>query len=122
MRGRHGSGAGSTDDAQPLSIDQPRPVPDFFRLAVDIAWALDDWHRRVGPHTALSPHTIRVDRSGAVQLMPATGPADPDFAAPEQTGRLERGADERSDLYSLGALYYRLLTGQPPFQAGTPTC
>ncbi len=37
------------------------------------------------------------------------------FMSPEQTGRLNRGIDYRTDFYSLGATAYTLLTGQPPF-------
>jgi histidine kinase len=44
----------------------------------------------------------------------------PLYVAPEQTGWINRGCDARSDLYSLGAVLYQLLTGRPPFE-GTPT-
>ncbi len=39
------------------------------------------------------------------------------YLAPEQTGRMSRHVDERSDLYALGAVLYRLLTGRAPFEA-----
>ncbi len=42
------------------------------------------------------------------------------YMAPEQTGRLERGVDFRSDLYALGATFYELLSGRPPFDARDP--
>ncbi|MBF0277697.1 MAG: AAA family ATPase [SAR324 cluster bacterium] len=39
------------------------------------------------------------------------------YISPEQTGRVNRAVDFRSDLYSLGTVFYELLTGQLPFQA-----
>ena len=39
------------------------------------------------------------------------------YSAPEQTGRMGRGIDYRSDLYALGATLYLALTGRPPFDA-----
>ncbi|MBA3532335.1 MAG: AAA family ATPase, partial [Ardenticatenales bacterium] len=42
------------------------------------------------------------------------------YLAPEQTGRMNRVVDYRSDFYSLGATLYELLTGQPPFQSADP--
>jgi serine/threonine protein kinase len=39
------------------------------------------------------------------------------YISPEQTGRLDRFVDERSDLYSLGVVLYELMTGQLPFSA-----
>src|SRR5262249_48803203 len=40
--------------------------------------------------------------------------------APEQTGRMNRAVDSRSDLYSLGITFYQALTGSLPFSAGEP--
>lgn len=42
------------------------------------------------------------------------------YMAPEQTGRMNRTCDLRSDLYSLGAVFYELFTGAPPFAFPTP--
>ncbi|WP_437294400.1 AAA family ATPase [Sorangium sp. So ce426] len=42
------------------------------------------------------------------------------YLSPEQTGRMNRGVDHRSDLYSLGVLFYRMLTGALPFEASDP--
>ena len=40
--------------------------------------------------------------------------------APEQTGRMNRSIDARSDLYSLGITFYEMLTGTLPFTAADP--
>ncbi len=42
------------------------------------------------------------------------------FMSPEQTGRVNRGVDYRTDFYSLGATAYALLIGHPPFVADDP--
>ncbi|WP_310485383.1 serine/threonine-protein kinase, partial [Chamaesiphon sp. VAR_48_metabat_403] len=42
------------------------------------------------------------------------------YMAPEQTGRMNRGIDYRSDFYALGATFYELLTGQLPFGCSDP--
>jgi len=42
------------------------------------------------------------------------------YMAPEQTGRMNRSTDARSDLYSLGVTFYQMLTGALPFAAADP--
>jgi len=42
------------------------------------------------------------------------------YMAPEQTGRMNRSIDSRSDLYSLGVTLYQMLTGHLPFTASDP--
>ncbi len=42
------------------------------------------------------------------------------YLSPEQTGRMNRGIDYRSDFYSLGVTFYELLTGQLPFASDDP--
>ncbi|MEH1982330.1 MAG: ATP-binding sensor histidine kinase [Nostoc sp.] len=42
------------------------------------------------------------------------------YISPEQTGRMNRGIDYRTDFYSLGVTFYELLTGVLPFQSNDP--
>ena len=42
------------------------------------------------------------------------------YMAPEQTGRMNRSVDSRSDLYALGVTFYEMLTGTLPFTAADP--
>ncbi|MEG4199716.1 AAA family ATPase [Microcoleus sp. Pol12A5] len=42
------------------------------------------------------------------------------YISPEQTGRMNRGIDYRSDFYSLGVTFYELLTGKLPFESNDP--
>ena len=41
----------------------------------------------------------------------------PPYISPEQTGQMNRPIDSRSDLYSLGVVFYQLLAGRLPFEA-----
>src|SRR6266536_2790530 len=95
----------------------PLPVTMLLDLAAGMAAAMELRHGRVGPpHLGLSPDSVLVDPAGQLTLLDA-GP-DPDYAAPEQSGRLSRDVDERADLYALGVGLYELATGPRPF-AGT---
>jgi len=60
-----------------------------------------------------------VERDGAASVRAAVI-GDWAYASPEQTGRMNRQPDYRTDFYSLGVVLYRLLTGQLPFQANDP--
>ncbi|MGO4330989.1 AAA family ATPase [Cupriavidus sp. 2TAF22] len=125
---------------EPLSrlLGAPMEVSEFLRLAVCIAAALGKLHRRGLVHKDLKPTHILVNcANGQVRL---TGfgltsrlprerqpPGPPEtiagtlaYMAPEQTGRMNRSIDSRSDLYALGVTLYEMLTGTLPFAAADP--
>ncbi len=59
---------------------------------------------------ALSDESVKISRTGAIMGTPA-------YMAPEQAeGNPKNPVDFRSDIYSLGAIYYEMLTGRAPFQ------
>jgi PAS domain S-box-containing protein len=113
---------------------QPLELTLFLRIAIGLATALGQVHRHGLIHKDIKPANVLVDDAGKVWLtgfgiasqLPRErqAPAPPEiiagtlaYMAPEQTGRMNRSIDTRSDLYSLGATFYQMLTGHLPFAA-----
>jgi PAS domain S-box-containing protein len=118
-------------------LDRPLEVLQFLRIAIPLALALRHVHERGLIHKDIKPANILVAASGGVWLtgfgiasrLPREhqAPAPPEviagtlaYMAPEQTGRMNRSVDSRSDLYALGVTFYEMLTGQLPFTAADP--
>ncbi len=119
-------------------LGRPLTVSHFLRIAIPLAGALRRVHERGLVHKDIKPANILVDAaSGGVWLtgfgiasrLPREhqAPAPPEviagtlaYMAPEQTGRMNRSVDSRSDLYALGVTLYEMLTGQLPFAAADP--
>src|ERR1700722_1637123 len=126
--------------SEPLDrlLGMPMEVRSFLRLAIAVAAALTQVHRRGLVHKDIKPANILVARTtGEVKLtgfgiasrLPRErqAAAPPEsiagtlaYMAPEQTGRMNRSIDARSDLYALGVTLYRMLTGTLPFTAADP--
>lgn len=125
---------------QPLDrlISGPMEIGKFLRLAVAVSGALSRLHGRGVIHKDIKPANVFADSAtdkvwltgfGIASRLPRERqpPAPPEFIAgtlaymaPEQTGRVNRSIDSRSDLYSLGVTFYEMLTGSLPFAATDP--
>jgi serine/threonine-protein kinase len=110
--------------------DGPLRIARAIRIARDIACGLAYAHLEAAVHGGIKPSNIIVLRSGAVKITDfGTGQhgqaallsgarAGVSYMAPEQL----RGepVDHRSDIFSLGALFYEMLTHRPPFEGDSP--
>jgi PAS domain S-box-containing protein len=124
---------------EPLAglLTAPLETGRFLRLAISILTALRKVHQRGLVHKDLKPAHILVDANEEVRLtgfglasrLPRErqAPEPPEtiagtlaYMAPEQTGRMNRSINARSDLYSLGVTLYQMLTGTLPFTAADP--
>jgi len=118
-------------------LGSPMEIGYFLRLGTALTVALRRLHERGLVHKDIKPANVLVTQAGEVRLtgfgiasrLPRErqAPEPPEviagtlaYMAPEQTGRMNRSIDSRSDLYSLGVTLYHMLAGAPPFVASDP--
>jgi eukaryotic-like serine/threonine-protein kinase len=118
-----------------LNEERQLPIERATNFALQICDALDTMHKHGVVHRDLKPENIMVDdqdriklidfgiamredarRITFVEMSPTLG--TPDYISPEQV-KGQRG-DQRSDIYSLGVMFYEMLTGEPPFSGPNP--
>jgi len=102
--------------AQIVSDEGPLPVGRAFRIAAQIASALAVAHHRGLVHGNLAPWNVFVSSTGNVRVLGlglSSFAGDPQYFSPEKA--LNRPLDAGSDIFSLGAILYEILTGYPPF-------
>ncbi|PLZ98234.1 serine/threonine protein kinase [Fischerella thermalis CCMEE 5268] len=111
------------------------PITDFFDISIQIVSILDQLHRQRVIHKDIKPANILIKPTtkeikiidfSIASLLPReiqclTNPnvleGTLSYISPEQTGRMNRGIDYRTDFYSLGVTFFELLTGHLPFTA-----
>ncbi|MCL1463298.1 trifunctional serine/threonine-protein kinase/ATP-binding protein/sensor histidine kinase [Argonema galeatum] len=118
--------------------NEPLSLNEFFPIAIQIAQMLEGLyinrviHKDIKPQNILiHPETkeVKLIDFSIASLLPRETQTIQNFnvlegtlayMSPEQTGRMNRGLDYRTDFYSLGVTFYELLTGQLPFSSNDP--
>jgi serine/threonine-protein kinase len=118
-----------------LNEEGALPVERAIRITLAICDALDYMHKRGIVHRDLKPENVMVDDEDRIKLIDfgiamkedarrltfvnvSSMLGTPDYISPEQV-QGKRG-DQRSDMYSLGIMFYEMLTGQVPFSGPNP--
>ncbi|MEG4804159.1 AAA family ATPase [Microcoleus sp. ARI1-B5] len=123
------------ESLQILRESRPFALAEFLQIAIQIADALGKVHQNNVIHKDINPSNIVLNpQTGQLKLIDFglstllsqenTSLKSPNvlegtlaYMSPEQTGRMNRSLDYRTDFYSLGVTFYELLTNQLPFES-----
>ncbi|MGF1989926.1 MAG: ATP-binding sensor histidine kinase [Nostoc sp. ZfuVER08] len=115
--------------------NQKNLLTEFLQIAIALADILADLYHHQIIHKDIKPANILINpttkqvriidfsiaslltRETQLSTSPTVLEGTIAYLSPEQTGRMNRGIDYRTDFYSLGVTFYELLTGQLPFQS-----
>ena len=121
-----------------LAAKAPLDIDTVLTIGASIAEAVAALHKERLVHCNLNPTTVWLNEAGDGALISDFGCArqlseeqgggmppcdeliDLKYMSPEQTGRLQTIIDQRTDIYSLGIILFRLLTGKVPFDGADP--
>ncbi|MEG4106376.1 AAA family ATPase [Microcoleus sp. S13_C5] len=127
-----------SNDAGYLKDKITNNLEEFLQIAIKICSCLEAIYNSQVIHKDIKPQNIIINPKtqevkiidfSISSLLPRENPEikTPNilegtlaYMSPEQTGRMNRGIDYRTDFYSLGVTFYELLTGQLPFQSNEP--
>jgi len=120
------------------TTSQPLSLVEFLNIAIQISQTLEGLYQNRVIHKDIKPQNILINPEtkqvrlidfSISSLLPRENQEiqNPNvlegtlaYMSPEQTGRMNRGIDYRTDFYSLGVTFYELLSGQLPFQSIDP--
>lgn len=129
------------EDIQGISLDKiikqsgKLSINDFLYIAINVLKALEEIHKKYIIHKDIKPHNIIYNQDtnkleiidfGSASLLSKETPSmnmanilegTLPYISPEQTGRMNRMVDYRTDFYSLGVTFYQLLTAKLPFDS-----
>ncbi len=115
--------------------DTPQPGRDSAALVATLARAIHDAHQAGVVHRDLKPSNILFDREGVPKVadfglaksLEEGGPTEtgqvlgsPGYIPPEQAQGDSKRVGRSADIYALGAILYKMLTGRPPFRGASP--
>lgn len=118
--------------------DRQLSLTEFLKIAIQLASTLTQLHQAKIIHKDIKPDNIVINpETGQVRIIDFSiasrlekenqSISNPNllegtlaYMSPEQTGRMNRSIDYRTDFYSLGITFYQMLTGSLPFNAADP--
>jgi serine/threonine protein kinase len=124
-------------DLKTFVVGKILALTDWLKIAIQIASILGEIHQHQIIHKDIKPKNIlinphqqvkiidfsiasRLDKENPLLNPPSLLEGSLNYLSPEQTGRMNRAIDYRSDLYALGVTFYELLTLRLPFQSDDP--
>lgn len=121
-----------------IIAEQQIELSHFLRIAIQLVTTIAELHQNYIIHKDIQPRNILINaQTGQVNIIDVSLSScllreerfiqhldllkgNLAYMSPEQTGRMNRSLDYRTDFYSLGVTFYEMLTGQLPFQTNNP--